>query len=385
MKKKKVALLTCFLDNYGACLQALALQKSIENLGIDCDIIAYIEPAGYCKEDFSTSFKERIRENIWVLLKILEKKKSYEKHVLHHAFKRYRNSYLKFECIGNSKEVKTYCSFEELESLSETYDAFVCGSDQIWNPTLYAQNNPAYFLRFAGDKKRIAYAPSIGLPELPDEYTETFISYVNDFDHVSVREKQGAKIIMDLCNREAKVVLDPTLLIGHDFWLSLLESKYKKPFKKYIFCYIFSNKQKYNDYLKKIQKETKLPIIYMGVSNLSYDGLDALKKETVGPLEFLQLLKNAEYVITDSFHGTAFSLIFNKDFYVFKRERVGEVINMFSRIESILSSVNLEDRLVSIDEPFEIKESINYMMVNNKLEQLRKSSLEYLRNALTDD
>ena len=240
-------------------------------------------------------------------------------------------------------------------------------------------------MRFAENKTRIAYAPSIGLSEMPKEYVESFISYVNDFDYVSVREKQGAKIIMDLCGREAKVVLDPTLLIGRDFWLSLLKRKYKKPFKKYIFCYIFSNEQRHSDYLKKIQKETGLPIVYVNVSNLSYDGLNAQNKEFVDPLGFLQLIKNAEFVVTDSFHGTAFSLLFNKDFYVFKRGRSDEKINMFSRIESILSVAGLEDRIVSLDEPFKLKEHIDYVAVDEKLDQLRNSSLHYLRNALQDE
>ncbi len=385
LKKKKIALLTCFLDNYGACLQALALQKVIENFGADCNIIAYIEPLGYYKSDFSVSFKERIKEELWILMKSLKRKQLPKRQILHHIFKEYRDKYLKFEHISNTNKIKAYCSFDELKNISENYDAFVCGSDQIWNPTFYAQNNPAYFLRFAGEKQRIAYAPSIGLPKLPDEYIETFIAYINDFDYVSVREKQGAEIIKSLCNRDAKVVLDPTLLIGRDFWLTLLDNRYKKPHKQYIFCYIFSDKKKYCDYLKKIQERTNLPIIYINVSNLSYDGLHAQKKEFVDPLEFLQLLKNATFVVTDSFHGTAFSILLKKDFYVLKRERRGETIDMFSRIENILSCVQLENRTVSINEPFEIKKSIDYTVVDKNLEHLRKSSLEFLQNALMDD
>lgn len=379
---KKVALITCFLDNYGACLQALALQNQIEKLGCECNIIAYIGNDGYFQDDFFTILKMKIKNIaliIWNVLHGGEKTGPYTKHF---AFCKFRKKFLRFEKVKNTNKVKFYNSIDEMADLSEKYDAFVCGSDQLWNPTFYNQNHPVHFLRFAGDKKRIAYAPSIGVSEMPAEYRKTFIEYIADFNSLSVREQAGSEIIRDLCSREAKVVLDPTLLAGADFWNTLLKPAFKAPFEKYIFCYIFSNTQKCSDFLKSAQAKTNLPIVYVDISNLSYDGIKSFCVKDKGPIEFLQLLKNAEFVITDSFHGTAFSLLFNKDFYVLKRERTSESYDMFSRIESILNITDLESRFCSLDNEFEEKNSICYSTVNKKFEELRKFSTDYLHDAI---
>lgn len=384
---KKVALLTCFLNNYGACLQAYALQKTIENMGCDCDIIAYVEPYGY--GDFEIDRKTAIEMQKRTLIEDVrykfKKNRPFSHQKKYLSFYNFRNNYLKFEKENNKKFIKFYHKMEDFEGISDKYDAFVCGSDQIWNPTFYGKNNPAYFLTFAKNKKRIAYSPSIGLPDIPQEYQEEFTSYVSKFDFLSVREEKGAEIIKKLCHREAKVVLDPTILAGRRFWSNLLKKKYTTHYKKYIFCYIFSNTKNCSEYLQKVQQKTGLPIIYTSISNLSYDNLDATCMQYAGPVEFLQLIKHSEFVLTDSFHGTAFSLLLNKDFYVFKRERNDEKIDMYSRIDSILHQANLENRAISIDENFTTKLPINFEEVNLVLEKLRKDSYSYLKKALLED
>lgn len=382
---KKVALATCFLDNFGACLQALALQNEIEKLGYECRILAYIEPNGYFQDDNYTIFKKRIRNVLTNVLHYRERrgKTNYFKH--HYAFYKFRNKYLKFDKDPSTGKVKYYRSLDDFSDVALRYDAFVCGSDQIWNPTFYNKNNPVYFLRFAKDKKRIAYAPSIGLSDIPEKHREAFIEYVTDFDSLSVREQAGADIIQALCSRSAKVVLDPTLLAGVDFWRSILKSNYKIPFEKYIFCYIFSNTEKCSNYIKDVQSKTNLPIVYMDVSNLDYSKTNSFCARHAGPLDFLYMLNNAEFIVTDSFHGTAFSLLFNKNFYIFKRERCDEKIDMYSRIESILSATDLKNRACSLDAPFELKERIDYVSVNKKLDTIRQDSKKYLSDALSGE
>lgn len=382
---KKVALITCFLDNYGACLQALALQNQIEKLGCQCNIIAYIGNAGYFHDDFFTVFKMKTKNFAYIIRNYLHGEKKTGPHTRHLAFCQFRKKFLRFEKGGITNKIKFYKTIEEFDDISERYDAFVCGSDQIWNPTFYNQNHPVHFLRFAGNKKRIAYAPSIGLSEIPLKYRKAFIEYVGDFNSLSVREKSGSKIIKDLCLREAKVVLDPTILAGSDFWNNLLSHKYKKPFPKYIFCYIFSNAEKCSSYLKRVQSKTGLPIVYVNISNLAYSSIESYCVKDKGPIEFLQLLKNAELVITDSFHGTAFSLLFNKEFYVFRRDIDYEKIDMFSRIESILDIAGLNKRICSVDNEFELQPPIDYVPVNKKFEKLRKDSNDFLREAIFGD
>jgi len=377
---KKVGLLTCFLDNYGACLQALALQRQIQKLGCECNIIAYIGPDGYLRDDFALIAKMRLRSLAQDLKNLTKKEKPYDWRKTHLAFYKFRKKYLQFD-----QSIRFCYTPEDLEAASDQYDAFVCGSDQIWNPTFYKCNNPVYFLRFAKDKKRISYAPSIGLSEIPAEYREEFVTYIRDFDCVSVREQQGAQIVKELCGRDAKVVLDPTILAGPEFWNGLLESNYPLPYEKYIFSYIFSDTDESRDYLKQVQEKTGLPIVHVNIGKLSYEGLNAYCKHYADPMDFLQLLKNAQFVVTDSFHATAFSLLFNKDLYVFKREHAGEKIDMLSRLNSILSYAGLEDRLVPLDQPFEEKESIDFVPVNQRLAALRADSEEYLKNALFGD
>ncbi len=374
---KKVGLCTCFLDNYGACLQAFALQRQIEKLGCDCKIIPYIGADGYLRDDVVLISKMKLRCFARDVLQVFKREDTYDWRKTHLAFYHFRKKHLNFD-----HKIRFCYSSEELVPHAERYDAFVCGSDQIWNPTFYKRNNPVYFLRFAGKKPRVAYAPSIGLSEMPEQYREEFISFVKDFDSVSVREQQGAQIVKDLCDRDARVVLDPTILAGADFWNSVLKPGYTPPFEKYIFCYIFSNTEQSRAYLEQVQKETCLPIVYLNISNLSYEGLNARCKHYADPIEFLQLIKHAEFVLTDSFHGTAFSLLFNKELYVFKREHIGEKIDMLSRLESILDFSGLRDRFVSLEQPFEKKDPIDYATVNERIGKLRADSEDYLKNAL---
>lgn len=379
---KKVGLVTCFLDNYGACLQALALQQQINSLGCQCDIIAYVGNHGYAHDNFFSALKMEIKNyayTVWNNWHLDGKVGPYTRKL---AFYGFRKRFLEFNTYTNTKITKYYDKIDELYTLQNKYDVFVCGSDQIWNPTFYGKNHPVHFLRFAGDKKRVAYAPSIGLYEMPTEYQQTFIEYINDFDCVSVRERAGSNIIKDLCAREAKVVLDPTLLIGSEFWENLINTDYQKPFEKYIFCYIFSNTSQCSEYLESVQAKTQLPIVYVNVSKLKYDNVRSYCAEDKSPIEFLQLIKNAEFVVTDSFHGTAFSLLLNKEFYVFKREIDYEKIDMFSRIDSILEITNLKNRIVELDSDFTVKEKINYSDVNLLLAEFREDSNNYLKESI---
>lgn len=381
---KNVALVTCFLNNYGACLQALALQHEIESLGHNCKILAYVEPQGYRVEDDFIMFKRRLRNYIGRIIHFRQRSGQVDAVKFHDAFYKYRKKYLKFDCAKGTKKTIFYNSFEDLRDVHNRFDAFVCGSDQIWNPIFYRQNHPVYHLRFAGEKPRIAYAPSIGLSKFPEEYSETFKTYIADFDYLSIREQAGADIIKDLCAKDAEVVLDPTLLAGAEFWNSVVKSKAKVPYREYIACYIFSNTKRAAEYIKKVQETTGLPVVYFNISDLDYSALDAYCCTYASPVDFLNVIKNSKFVLTDSFHGTAFSIIFNKEFYVFAREQKEFSVDMISRIHSILNMTGLENRLISLDEPFEYKENIDYSEANLKLAEVRKKSKKFLATALGD-
>ena len=152
----------------------------------------------------------------------------------------------------------------------------------------------------------------------------------------------------------------------------------------HLFCYLFSNADKVADYVKKLQKESGVPIVYLPVSELNYDGIEAKRIDGAGPLEFLWLIKNAEYVLTDSFHASAFSTMFHKQFSVVERQRVGEDVNMSSRIVNLMKMTGIERDFVNMDEPARMESDIDYDIVEKNMQVYREKSERFLRVALED-
>lgn len=377
---KKVGLTTCFLDNYGACLQAYALSNVIESLGYDCEILQYIEPQGY----FDPTFIDRIK-NSFIYNKIRSISNSYKTSYLCEKIK--RKSFKKFRKTYLNISEKKYRSFDELKDANKYYDAFVCGSDQIWNPSFYGGNNKAYFLNFAEKgKRKVAYAPSIGLDKIPDEYEKDFAELVNYLDYISVREANAVNIVKELSGRDAKYVLDPTLLLDGEKWSKIVSEQriVKKP---YIFCYLFGEHDEYNvavKHLREISNED-LDIVIIPFCKKHLDN-PYTKIYDAGPLEFLNLIKNAQYVITDSFHATVFSILFSRQFFTLPRFKKGQKNSMNSRIYSLLDTVGARDRLIDYSQfdTFQEIGKIDYSQIHSELERLRKDSLDYLKGALEE-
>ncbi|MBQ8427755.1 MAG: polysaccharide pyruvyl transferase family protein [Clostridia bacterium] len=202
------------------------MQEKIVQLGYDCKIIPFIEPNGYYEESW-LGFRK-------LKAKLSRNQSVYQFYKKTLPFYRFRKKYLRFEksVLGKTNYYYTYW---QLQTTPLKYDVYVCGSDQIWNPTFYGKNNPAYFLQFTQDKRRISYAPSIGLSEMPKEYQAEFKEYVSTFYALSTREEKGAEIVKKVGGRDCATVLDPTLLQGSEFW----KDKTKKPknfsYQKYIF------------------------------------------------------------------------------------------------------------------------------------------------------
>lgn len=369
---KKIGLATCFIDNYGACLQAHALQTAIENLGFQCDIINFTEPLGYPKN----TVKDRLKtipavKEIYARLKP-SVRKSYG---VEKKFILFRKKYLNI----SSREYRTTA---DIKKNPPVYDAYVCGSDQIWNPKLYGRNNSVYFLDFAPKgKRRIAYAPSIGLHEFPHEYADDFKNLVDKMDTVSVREAEGKKIVDELTHKTARVVLDPTLLHNSAYWSKLTRSaEIDVPF---IFCYVFGDKPYMHEVIEQLQSETGYLIVYTDVTKWGSKIRNSEPASGVGPSEFLWLIKNAEFVITDSFHATAFSLNFNTPFYTMLRNDDSDKMNMNSRIYSILEKVGLESRIVSSKTiPEKMNYTVDFSEANKKLQECREQDINFLKASL---
>lgn len=244
---------------------------------------------------------------------------------------------------------------------SDEFDYFIAGSDQVWSP-YSADVNSTMFLNFAPKQKSIALSPSIAADRIPTDKKNEYRKYLNNFAHLSVREFKGAELIKDITGKEAKVLLDPTLALHKKDWLIHMRApKYKLP-KKYILKYFLGdeNKIKLTDELKEIEI------------------VDVLNDKTymnTSPDEFLYLIYNAEFVITDSYHGTIFSLLFHKKFFIF--ERVSGSVVMNSRFETLYKHfpiVNqLNNNIANVDKNKDI-----YRQFDTKLGILREEFEKYI-------
>ncbi len=229
--------------------------------------------------------------------------------------------------------------------------------------------------------KRIAYAPSIGLSEFPEEYSADLKEKVNRFDYLSVRETAGQKIIEPLTDIDVKVVLDPTLLLTGEQWSKIAKPpKIKEP---YIFLYLFGNRPYIGEFVEYVRKQTGLRVVCIPYTEREKNS-EYVQIYDAGPCEFLGLIKNASLVITDSFHATAFSINFNTPFYSLLRNDDSDKVNMNSRIFSILDLVGLQERMVlpDVEYPFSIDMSLDFSGANERINDKRRSDFGDLKQQL---
>jgi hypothetical protein len=246
--------------------------------------------------------------------------------------------------------------------------------------------DPAFFADFARSGRRIAYAPSFGINSIPGDKREELKKYLAKFERLSVREKQGEKIIYDITGRDSVTVLDPTLLLTGDEWGELSSAPaFNEP---YILCYFISDARKYSEFVEALTKKYKLPVVSLCgarrvVPQTKHAVLDA------GPREFLGLFKNASCVCTDSFHGTVFSINFKKDFLCFESAQKSEK-SVNSRLYNILDKLGLVSRIFSHEMDTTAFRSlihdgikpIEFAEVDRILGRERELSYEYLKGSL---
>lgn len=351
--------------NYGAVLQAYALQKVLEDMGVENEII-----------DFSLE-KQRDVTSLYSTHNGIKKFVKTLSFLPFHAKRKRRID--RFDDFINEDmrlSEKRYCCEEELEETNSLYNAFLVGSDQVWNVTKKAEASDGYFLNFAADEKRkISYASSIGIAsyeELADRK-----KLLERFDKISCREQGGAQILEKLTGHEVPVVLDPTLLVDAKHLINLAESEFHSP---YILYYSLDGYDKRNNNLKTLKmfsEKFELPILFVTPEwprhKLGSEIMDA------GPKEFLGLIKNASLVCTNSFHGTALSVKMNKPFFVLEQENIKD-----ERKRSILRQLGLLNRIISSNsDAAKVQDYfIDYSPVNKKLMELQKLSSAYLEEAV---
>ncbi|PKN51552.1 MAG: hypothetical protein CVU55_11430 [Deltaproteobacteria bacterium HGW-Deltaproteobacteria-13] len=361
---KKVGILTFIWSmNYGAKLQALALQSVISSLGFDCELISYKR-----KEDCRISESLRHLQNGQL--------KRAARGLMLETFNWQRNLRFNNFTSQNIKMSPKICfDLNDLAALSDRYDAIICGSDQVWNPELTRESQLSYLLDFPNkrDLRRIAYAPSLGNDTLDEKWHDTFKRCLRKFDSISVREKSSRGFISSLADKEIASVLDPTLLLSKEQWVEYSKDiEIKEP---YLLVYSFGISPGLRKLTEQIAKNKGLKIVTFHKQRHYKNELKRFPN--AGPSEFLGLFEKADFVITNSFHGTAFSIILQKPFY--------SVINIRgARLKDLLKELGLEDRLIINDETKQVKhdEMINYVRVEEKLSVLRNKSIKYLITAL---
>lgn len=383
---EKLGLCVCYdTKNFGSQLQVMATEKIVRLLGYDSEIIRYKKrislqfiahtiPRFFNPSFLKTKFGGRSeRKKMKKYPEIINNVK-----IRNMRFEQFVDS--QFECLS-----KIYYGYEQLVAGTNNYDAFLVGSDQLWLPS--NMGSRFYNLLFVPEQyPKVAYATSFGVGSIPWFQKRRTANYLKRFNHLSTREQQGAKIINDLIQKEVPVVCDPTLLFDAKEWTDFIPTRSCMD-EPYMFCYFLGKNTEHREIAEELQKDTGLPIVTIPFlddfveSDLNFGDKSLYD---VDAADFVNLIRNAEYILTDSFHGSVFSILNHKQFIVLDRFSNSSANSRNSRIDSLCSMLNLEERRYQSDILEQIQRPIDYVRVDQKLEELRLQSKQYLEEALND-
>lgn len=346
--------------SYGAMLQAYALRQAIEQLGHDVEILDYRNPM---IENKNRTIPVRTEASLMRRVKdIISAPLRYDRN---RRFYRFMRQHMKRSPV-------TYRSMGDMMQLDATYDAFFVGSDQVWNPK-HADFDPVYFLQFVGDHtKRHSYAASFGFRAVPEQLRTEYVRRLKDFNGLSVRESSGAAIIKELLDRPAVRSLDPTLLLDAGHWRQLIKHP---PFRGgYVLIYEVNqaSRQTY-DLARRIAKRHGLRVI--AITQRVYGWRDLIAHQA-GPQELLGYIAGADYVLTDSFHGTVFSILMERPFVFCPHSKADVNVRMLE----LLELAGLEERA----EAERYDESIDWASVGERIARARQESVNYITTQLKE-
>lgn len=331
----RVAIVTLNSINYGNRLQNYAIYHFLEKMSVDAKNLYIDDLRKYIVIKRVNSLPRKIAKMIipmsllkWYRKKSIESLYGEKKHI----FEEFTTCYMDSEYITlyHDNDIKKYVGQNE-------YSHFLAGSDQIWNPDFAGDDY--FFLDFVEPHKRIAFAASIGYETLPDDVLTQYAEYWKNMRYISVREQSAADLIEKTVGRKADVFLDPTMLLTQREWKEISEKPDFKLPERYILCLFLGNAPE--DTIIDYQKAHEMEVIRLNDKTYTDYYL-------TGPSEFIYLIEHADLILTDSFHCTVFSIIFHKDFYVFKRED-GTENNMFTRLQNLLDKLGFQDRVQKRD------------------------------------
>ncbi|MBQ2944589.1 MAG: polysaccharide pyruvyl transferase family protein [Ruminococcus sp.] len=369
---KKVGMLTFHAShNYGSVLQAYALSKQVELLG--------------CKPEFINLRPTTQRE----AYKIFHKSDSFVRRgfkcLIYPALKKRFNNYERFINKVLPVTEKEYASTKELENENFDYDAYLCGGDQIWNPCCQ-DFETAYYLQFLSKDntaKKGSYSPSFGKTEFDEEAKQKIKEWIRCFDCVCVREQSGANLLQSLTDKKVNVVCDPVVLLERKYWDELaVAPKYKKP---YILVYFLNNNHGSRGLVEYIRKVTGYDVVVF--NEYIRDFVKPYHKAySASPEQFVGLFKNASFIYTNSFHGTAFATIFEKPFITaVAKDQQNAQNNNDSRKIDYLTRLGLQDRLYTEGTPSkDYLFSVDFEEARKKKQVFRDESFAILKEFLED-
>lgn len=357
--------------NNGSFLQAYALQKIINKMGHSNSIINFVPRAQYSLYQ-NIIFKELSAKGI---IKGILNVPNYS------ALKKRKDRFN--GALDSLKLTSKFDNEDDFFSISEKFDCLIAGSDQIWNNASMPDFSNLYLLPV--NKYKISYAPSFG-KSLKDQFGSEILNQINQFDYLSVREQSVQQVLGDLLpSREVKVVLDPTFLLDKEEYEELSKNANCKYNGDYIFFYCIKATNDVLKAVKEISKILNMPVVtvFTGVNTYKCQAFGQKVDFSAGPSEFLHYVQNAKYVISNSFHGVVFSIIYNKTFFRIADNEDGK-IKIDERLDSILNMLGLSVQNVITNSSISLNTDIDYAVANEKMSDLRNESLGWLQEALSD-
>lgn len=367
--QKKIGIITMHrVINAGSALQAYALYHAVCKLGYYCEIIDYQYPNQYHQQSRpSIPFLKRF----WPRLKYF---------ILYRS----RTQHTRFKDFQSQAWVSSpyYPTKDSIFENPPKYDLCITGSDQVWNPRCM-KGDPTFFCAFSPDTPRIAYASSFAQSGIPKELQSHYKQHLSKFQAIGIRESSGAKLINDLIGKKVEVVCDPTLLLTASDYRPFIKQAHTYTKKRYLLAYILD--YAFNPYptiqqvIKRISKEQGLEVIYLMANTINNYKIGK-SITSAGPNEFLKLFSEASYIVTSSFHGVAFSLLFEKDFYTVTPNKEQED----GRIQTLLQSIGAQDRAIRQGEDVSVlkSSSIDYETIRPQIENFREQSYTFLKTAI---
>ncbi|MCD7892368.1 MAG: polysaccharide pyruvyl transferase family protein [Erysipelotrichaceae bacterium] len=387
--QKKVGIVSCyFKNNYGSLLQAYATQKILDDNNIPNETIN-IDNLEDFKKGKRKYYLGQITNFGFIKTKEGMIKLKLQKIFNHELGENIAIRDKKFEEYKQVFNLTTaYPTYEYLyDNAKAKYSDVIVGSDQLWLPVNVVADY--YTLNWVPDDvNKISYSTSFGVSKIPDKYKDSYKNFLSRINHLSTREESGIKLIKSVSNIDAKLVCDPTLLLTKDDWAEhAVKDRIIKD--KYIFCYFLGKNIEHRKFVERLKEKTGYKIVSINHSDeyVKYsDTFADIVPYDIGPKEWINLISNAEYICCDSFHGTVFSIIFNKTFFAFRRFSQKNENNTNSRLDSLLNMAGIStDRILSGTENVDdmINNKINYTSVNKNIDEFRKNSKDWLLNSIT--